>query len=476
MNKIISKLIIPQDPQLFKKVLHLAWPIILGNLSRVMMGLVDMAMVGHLGAPALAATGMGAMLFWVVLSFVIGIRTATQTVAARRLGQKKPNECGSAFHNGLLMALMYSLPISIAGYFLAPQFVPFFLDDIRAVGACIDYTGIVFMSLIFSSLGFVFQGFFMGIERTRIHMNVTVTSNVLNVYLNAGLIYGSDGIREFFSAKSTLLEPLSIFWGWYEFPALGVKGAALATLLASAWLALHYTFYLLPAEVRKKYGSGRVRIKKEMLKTQIRLAFPQGSQEMIVAIGWSFFYKIMALIGLVQLAATEVVFTVMHASFMPALGVGQACSTLVSKHMGEKRISRAEKSIVESLRLSEFIMGTMGMVFIIFPHQILPLFTTDPAVREYGVVALRIIGLIQFIDAVGFTLWFALSGAGNTFYPAVVESGLVWLFLLPLSYLTGVVLDMGFLGPWIILPVYIFLFAAIMAWKILQGDWKEIQV
>lgn len=440
------------------------------------MGLVDMAMVGYLGAPALAATGMGAMLFWGALSFVIGIRTSTQTVAARRLGEQKLSECGTAFHNGVLMALVYSLPLSILGFFIAPKFVPFFLDDIRAVEACIDYTGIVYLSLTFSSLGFVFQGFFTGVERTKIHMNVTVASNMLNVYLNAGFIYGSTGIQEFFQSKGALVEPLSVLWTWYDFPALGVKGAALATLLASAWMALHYTFYLLPAEVRKKYRVGRATINKNMLKTQLRLAFPQGSQEMFVAVGWSFFYKIMGLIGLAQLAATEVVFTIMHASFMPALGVGQACATLVSKHMGEKKIRQAEKSIVESIRLSEFIMGTMGLVFIIFPHQILPLFTSDPAVKELGIIGLRIIGLIQFIDAVGFTLWFALSGAGNTFFPAVVESGLVWLFLLPLSYLTGVVFRIGFWGPWIVLPVYIFLFAAIMVWKIRQGDWKEIKV
>ena len=161
---------------------------------------------------------------------------------------------------------------------------------------------------------------------------------------------------------------------------------------------------------------------------------------------------------------------------MPALGVGQACSTLVSKHMGEKRTEKAEKSIKESIRFSEYIMGTMGMVFILFPNYILPVFTNDPDVVRVGIVTLRLVGAIQFIDAVGFTLWFALSGAGDTFFPAIVESVLVWFFLIPISYLTGVYLDAGYIGPWLVLSGHILLFAVIMVWRVLQGKWKEIEV
>ena len=82
------KYILPQDKPVSKELFTLAFPVILSNLSRVLMSVVDVAMVGRLGAAALAATGMGAMLFWGALSLVIGIRTGVQTVASRRLGQK----------------------------------------------------------------------------------------------------------------------------------------------------------------------------------------------------------------------------------------------------------------------------------------------------------------------------------------------------------------------------------------------------
>lgn len=440
------------------------------------MSMVDVAMVGRLGAEALAATGMGAMLFWGALSFVLGIRTGVQTLASRRLGQKIDKECGTALHNGLFMATLYALPISLAGWLWAKDFIPYFIQDITATRLAIDYTAIVFISLLFSAYSFVFQGFYTGVEKTKVHMNVTVTSNAINVYLNAGLIYGSDGVTQFFTDTIPSLSFLSKLWQWTTFPAMGVKGAAIATLIASTCMAVHYFSFLFSSQIKDRFSVFNLSTDRIMMMRQLKLALPQGIQEAVIAIGWSVFYKIMGMIGLIELATTELLFTIMHASFMPALGVGQACATLVGKYMGEKKIHKSEASIKESIRISVYIMGTMGMSFILIPEYYLFLFTDDPEIIRMGVFGLRMIGAVQFLDAIGFTLWFALSGAGNTLFPAVVESCLTWGVIVLGSYVFGVVLNLGFKAPWLLFPVYMGLFAGIMVWKISKGDWKEIVV
>jgi putative MATE family efflux protein len=438
--------------------------------------MVDVAMVGRLGAEALAATGMGAMLFWGALSFVLGIRTGVQTLASRRLGQKIDKECGTALHNGLFMATLYALPISLAGWLWAKDLIPFFIQDITATRLAIDYTAIVFISLLFSAYSFVFQGFYTGVEKTKVHMNVTVTSNAINVYLNAGLIYGSDGVTQFFADTIPSLSFLSKLWQWTTFPAMGVKGAAIATLIASIWMAVHYFSFLFSSQIKDRFSVFNLSTDRTMMMRQLKLALPQGIQEAVIAVGWSIFYKIMGMIGLIELATTELLFTIMHASFMPAMGVGQACATLVGKYMGEKKIHKSEASIKESIRISVYIMGTMGMSFILIPEYYLFLFTDDPEIIRMGVFGLRVIGAVQFLDAIGFTLWFALSGAGNTLFPAVVESCLTWGVIVLGSYVFGVVLNLGFKAPWLLFPVYMGLFAGIMVWKISKGDWKEIEV
>ena len=470
------RFVFPQDKQISKEVFNLALPVIVSNLSRVLMSMVDVAMVGRLGAEALAATGMGAMLFWGALSFVLGIRTGVQTLASRRLGQKIDKECGTALHNGLFMATLYALPISLAGWLWAKDIIPYFIQDITATRLAIDYTAIVFISLLFSAYSFVFQGFYTGVEKTKVHMNVTVTSNAINVYLNAGLIYGSDGVTQFFTDTIPSLSFLSKLWQWTTFPAMGVKGAAIATLIASTCMAVHYFSFLFSSQIKDRFSVFNLSTDRIMMMRQLKLALPQGIQEAVIAIGWSVFYKIMGMIGLIELATTELLFTIMHASFMPALGVGQACATLVGKYMGEKKIHKSEASIKESIRISVYIMGTMGMSFILIPEYYLFLFTDDPEIIRMGVFGLRMIGAVQFLDAIGFTLWFALSGAGNTLFPAVVESCLTWGVIVLGSYVFGVVLNLGFKAPWLLFPVYMGLFAGIMVWKISKGDWKEIVV
>ena len=441
------------------------------------MSLVDVAMVGHLGPEALAATGMGGMLAWGALSIVLGIRTSVQTITSRRLGQKKTKECINALINGFILASAYALPISILGYSYGYLIIPLFIDDTLTTPIAISYFSISSIGIFFNALSFVFQGFYTGIEKTKIHLNVTIVSNVINAYLNAGLIYGKQGLVNVLGLEKISFFDFSNLWFWADFDGMGVSGAAIGTLISSIWMMLHYFYYLNKQDiVRQNKDFLSTGINVIMLKKQVSLSFPMGIQEMMIAIGYSIFYKIMSIIGIVELATTQLLFTIMHASFMPAMGVGQACATLVGKYMGSKEIEKSEQSIKESLRIAEYIMGTMGLFFIFFSKPILMIFTTDLDIINLGVWGLRLIGFLQFVDAVCFTLFLALTGAGNTLFPALVESSLIWGFMLPVSYYAGVVLSIGFKAPFVAFAVYLFLMAFILSIKVAKGDWKEIEV
>ena len=474
---MLNKFIFPQDKKIFNEVLVLSLPVIVSNLSRVLMSLVDVAMVGRLGPAALAATGMGGMLVWGALSLMLGVRTSVQTVSSRRLGQGITKDCVKSLNNGFLMATIYSIPVSLVCWFFGFVIIPFFVVDEITTPLAISYFSISSLGLFFNAISFVFQGFFTGIEKTKVHLSVTISSNIINVYLNIGLIYGKNLISEISSNHFGKVFDFSSFWFWANPDGFGVSGAAIGTLVASIWMMFHYFYYLNKEEmVRENKGVMVVGFDKNMLIKQVRLSVPMGFQEMMIAIGWSVFYKIMAIIGIIELATTQLLFTIMHASFMPALGVGQACATLVGKYMGSKQVEKSETSIKESLRIAEYIMGSMGVVFILFPEQILMLFTNDQSIIDVGIWGLRLIGLIQFVDAVAFTMFLALTGAGNTLYPALVESSLIWFFMLPVSYYFGVLNSSGFKGPWIVFAVYLLFLATILTMKVKKGDWKEIEV
>jgi len=456
-----------------KQVIILAIPIIFSNLSRVAMGLADMAMVSRLGATALAATGMGSVLLWVFLSMGIGVRTAVQTVSSRRLGQKRYPECGNALHNGIILALCIAIPFTIIGILNARKISSFFLEDSTVILYCTDYLFIGYFSLIFVLIGFVFQGFYAGVEHMRVHMIVTIASNILNVYLNAGFIYGSEHITQYFSKMG--LPWIAGLWNWAPFPALAVKGAALATLLASIFMVFHYTYFLFKKRIRK-FRSYDVKFIFPNLVQQFKLMLPISISEVVLMIGFSVFYKIIGIIGTVELATSEVILNIAHASFMPAIGVGMACATLIGKFLGEKSPDKTDKVVKEGIKWSLLIMGSMGFLFIIAPHWIISIFSTDPEIIRMGMPCLQIIGVLQYFDAIGITLFFVLTGAGNTRFPAIADMIIVWLVFLPVSYYLGIVMAMGIVGAWLGFAAWIIPLAIVMALKVRTGSWKLIEV
>jgi putative MATE family efflux protein len=477
MTTTLRRIILPADPAVSRRVFTLAFPIILGNLSRVLMNVVDVAMVGRLGAKSLAAVGLGAVLIWTILSIGIAFRTGVQTVTARRYGQKRFNDCGLALNSGLALASIVGVILAIMGYKMAGVAIRFLIDDPVVIPLALVYTQWSFVGAACITIGYAFQGFYNGVERTRIHMEVTIVSNILNIYLDAGLIFGNARLTEML-ASSPLgdISFLSILWSPFDFPALGVEGAAIATLCAAVWMIIHYTLRGFSQEFRTNYSTYKGGFNRETLKKEVEVAAPQGFQEVGVTIVYVLFFKIIGMIGTVEVAATEVVFTLAMASFLPAIGFGVACATLVGKALGEKDPERAAVSMLESVRWSVIFMGTMGILFLLFPRPILLIFTNDGEVIEMGLVALRILGVVQFFDAVGMTLWFALSGAGNTLFPAIIDLSLSWGIFLPGSYLLGIVFGYGLIGPWLAFAIYLFLYAICITWKILKGDWKKIEI
>jgi putative MATE family efflux protein len=466
---------LPKDKKLFKYIFVLALPVIISNTSRVLMGVVDLIMIGHLGASAIAAVGIAGMVGWTFISLGIAFRTGTQSFVARRLGEKEYAKCSTALWNMLFLSLLIGVPVTFIICYYIDTIMSLFIsktNNIKAFNLSLDYAYYNFLSLFFLYASFVFQGFYTGIEKTKIHMKATLSSNIVNLYLNFGLIFGTDRIIE--NLDGTAFAFLSKLWTFYYFPELGVKGAAIGTMFACIWLFIHYFIYLFKSDISEKFNALRITIDKKMFKRQIEIASPVAIQETLVALSLAVFYKLIAIIGIFELAATQVVFRIMHASFMPAIGVGQACSTLVGKFLGEKNPEKAETAIYESLRGSFLMMGFMGICFICFADYIIPIFTSDINVINIAVPGLKFVGLIQFIDAICFTLWFALTGAGDTKVLALVDILSHWILFIPMVYILGITLNLGYWGAWIAFAMHLTFIAGYTTWRFKSGKWKKI--
>lgn len=439
---------------LTREALVIGYPIIIGMVSTTTMNVVDIAMVGRLGASAIAAVGLGGIFFFTVASFFSSLNVGVQTVSARRFGEELYADTGTVLWNALLIALLAGLPVTLLGIHFGVDFIALLNSDQTVVDLAQGYIWYRFLGIGFVIINMAFHGFFNGIAKTKVHLQVTVTANILNIILNYLLIFGKFG-----------------------FPAMGVNGAGLATSIGMFYSVIMYILYGMKPSIRNQFNFLHpAPIRKEVLGKIIRLSLPVAIQNATVHAGFTLFFVIVGKISTVALAASEILFDILSFSFMPGFGFGMAAGTMVGKYLGALDPDKAERSGWVGLRLSVSFMGFMGIVFIIFPGIILQIFTTDPSVIREGIIGLRILGAIQFVDACGLSLSGALRGAGDTTYVSAIEICINLLLFLPTVYFFALIVDWGLLGAWIGFGVYIIIFALAMIFRFRRGYWKTISI
>ncbi|UCH62281.1 MAG: MATE family efflux transporter [Fidelibacterota bacterium] len=443
-----------QSHELARKVLRLAVPIMLASLSQTLMSLIDIAMVGRLGAAAVAAVGLGGMLTYAFSSFLNAIQAGVQTVVARRVGEGRHSEAVAALRSTLYFALLTGSVFAGLYIWAARQLLPIINADQEVVVLSTAYVQLRGISLGPVMAGYVFYAFYNGISQPRIHLVVSVLANTLNVVLNYGLIFGRLG-----------------------FPEMGAPGAGLATTLSTTTAFVLYALLTRTARIRHQYPG--IWTWPHEMKTLIRilkLSLPISVQNFGVMIGFAVFMVLMGWVSTVALAATEIIINILSFSFMPAMGFLYATQTLVSENIGQGRHHLAEGATRVATLLCLILMGAMGILFILFPRPILHIFTPDEAIVTAGVLPLQILGLVQFFDAVGMVHHGALVGAGDNTFQAIGEMIIMWLLFLPATYVTSILMDWGITGGWVALAFYIVAYATMAYLRFRYGPWKRIVV
>ena len=442
-----------QSP-LTREALAIGYPIIVGMISTTIMNVVDIAMVGRLGAAAIAAVGLTGIFFYTISTFLSALDVGVQTVAARRFGERLYSQTGEVLWNALLLAVLTGGPATVLGMMYGTQFIVLLNDDPLVVSLGQEYIWYRFMGIGFVVVSMALHGFFNGIAKTKVHLKVTVVANALNVLLNYLLIFGKFG-----------------------FPEMGVGGAGLASTIGMAYSVLGYIYFGLQNPLREKYNFLKpAAFQGETIRKVVRLSIPVAVQNALVHAGFTTFLVIIGKIGTVALAASEIVFNILSFSFMPGYGFGLAAGTMVGKYLGARDPDKAEFSGWVNMRLTILFMGFMGIVFILFPGIILRIFTTEAEVIREGKIALQILGAIQFVDAIGMALSGALRGAGDTTFVGVAEICINLFLFLPVTYFVALAWEYGLYGAWVAFGVYIFAYAGAMIFRFRQGKWKLIEV
>ncbi len=424
----------------------------LGMMSQVLLNVVDAAMVGHLGASALAAVGLGSMAFLVIALTFEALGTGTQILVSRRWGEKDPEAASAVLLNSLVLTFPFGLLLTSLGVLKALPFISFLVRDPAVLTMTTDYINIRFLCLFFFLVFTSFRGYFDGVGKTRIRMKYMILVVLLNVFLNYLLIFGK--------------------WG---FPRMEVAGAALASTLSVVAGSVYILVCALRDDVLRHHPFfRRNHVHCEVLKKIISFSLPKGGRMFFTFTSFLMFLKIIGMIGVKELAASNILLAILSFSFMPGMGIGIAGATLIGQSLGAHKFRAARYFGWASVRFGVLFMGLAGAGFIIFARPILAFFTPDKAVIGVGITPLIILGAVQLFDAVGIVLASCLEGAGAT--PWVMRADLVinWLILLPLAYLLAVILHWGLVGAWASIGAGMVIYALVMVLKFRSDSWMNI--
>ena len=182
------------NKQRSKAILALSLPIIGGMMSQNILNLVDAAMVGQLGAPALAAVGLGGFLNYMCVAFLLGLSAGVQAMVSRRMGEGKTEQAAYPLNAALLLILAAALPMTVILYFLSPHLIEWFNPDPLVMEQGTPYLQARFLDLISLAVHFSFRGYWSAIHMTKIYLKALLFAHASNIGISYVLIFGKLGM------------------------------------------------------------------------------------------------------------------------------------------------------------------------------------------------------------------------------------------------------------------------------------------
>ena len=437
-----------------RAILELAWPAILGNLLQTIVSMVDLVMVGRLGAVAVASVGLGGQMLWFLNALVVAVTVGTTALVARFIGAKKREEAEHVLVQSLMLVLVISFFLTGFWYIFAEKALLLIgaSQEVAELGG--TYIRIVFLGTPCIFLIFNSEGALRGAGDTKTPMKVGAVMNLINVVLNYVLIFGKFG-----------------------FPALGVRGAGIATAAAFVWASLTYVIIFFSGRfVLRISRKDKFSFDKKTVKRILKIGIPTGVQRITMSGSMIFYVSIIAGFGTTALAAHQIGLRVESLSYMPGFGFAVAATTLVGQNLGAKNPQKAEESGWGAAKLCAVFMGLMGFLMILFPKQMAHLFVSEPEVINLAAWYLRIVAVSEPPLALIFTLAGGLRGAGETRSPLYISIFGLWIFRIPLAYFLGVILGWGAIGAWTAMTIDTFVRGGLYVYQFKKGKWKEVNV
>ena len=446
---------VPAPRELLRSAVRIAWPSTLESFLVALIGVVDTIMVGSLGPSAIAAIGLTTQPKFLFLALFLSLNVAVSAIVARRRGEGNQEGANRVLLQSMILVTAAALALSVLAIVFAEPLMRLAGSNSDTHGYAVSYFRIIMGGMFFNVMSLVINAGQRGCGNTRIALRTNVTSNLVNIVLNWLLISGH--------------------WG---FPALGVNGAALATVLGTVVALVMSLSSILHPEgfLYLFFCSRRLRLDRRTLTPVWHIGSAAFAEQVFMRIGFLLYAMVVARLGTAAFAAHQIGMNLLSVSFSFGEGLAAASVALVGQRLGEQRpdLARIYGGICQRLGLCCSIV--FAAVCGPLAKPIFRLFSEDAGVLHYAVMIMATTIVIVCFQISQTTCRGCLRGAGDTHYVAMVSLvsvGIIrplsgWLFTWPLG--------LGLTGAWMGLLLDQFVRYVLVLRRFRSGKWVGIKI
>ena len=431
-------------------IVGLSIPSMLAQISTVMMFFIDASMVGHLGAEASASIGLIESTTWLVGSLLSAAATGFSVQVAHFIGANDFVKARQVFRHALICGLAFSVCLSLIGVGIHSH-LPYWLGG----GADIASASSGYFLIYSLVLPFVY------------------------LYHTSEMMLKSAGNMHTPSVMAVLVCICDVIFNYIfiYICKFGVVGAAMGTALAYICISLP-NLYLSACKNRMlnlRQDHVRFHWVKEYVQRACKISIPIAIQNILMSGAQIVSTMIVAPLGNIAIAAHSFAITAESLCYMPGYGIGDAATTLVGQTHGAGRIDLCKNFAYMTVGLGMLVMALMGVIMYVFAPEMIGVLSPVEAIRQLGTTCLRIEAFAEPFFAASIVTYCVCVGAGDTFKPAAINLGTMWLVRLTLAY--GLSKSYGLEGVWIAMATELTFRGVLFLIRLFRGSWmKSFQV
>ncbi|MGD9872818.1 MAG: MATE family efflux transporter [Kiritimatiellia bacterium] len=438
---------------LLKAIAMLAVPMLAGAVLQNVQSLIDLFWVGRLGSHAVAAVAMSGTVLMLLFPALMGLSTGTVALVARATGAGRTDDAAAAAGQSLMLAMVLGGISAVFGWFFSPHLFHLFgaEPDIIADGSLYLRISLIGSFTVF--VLFIGNAALQGAGDAITPMAVMAVANVVNIVLDPLLIYGPG--------------PL---------PALGVRGAAWATVLSQASAASLSLYILFTGRAHLRIHLRQWKPDMDLAWRILRIGLPGSGQMLSRSLMSAVLMWIVASCGTAAVAAYGVGMRFHMIALMPAFALGGAAATMMGQNLGAGKPARARRAAWVAVGLDILFMTAIAAVLMLFAPRLIGFFNREPEVVRIGAGYLQIVSPCYIFAALGIVLNRALNGAGDSMGPMIITVSTLWGLQVPLAIVLSRYLEPATDGIWWAIVISIAVQGILSSWWFERGKWMRKKV